>query len=197
MGQIMITPHIRVPVVGFFMSILQKSLSLWMLLLEAASLLVVDLQSQRALSQLLQIQLQIFPVKALRAQILVVDHLAVVFAALAATTTARVRVQVTVQAHVAEAALVHASILALVHAVALARITALVPALAVMVVAVVAVVAVAIVPAVAGKVTALVHALSTATMKLLAVVTVIASVPTFHGKDWRLAHGRTNYSSNG
>ena len=129
----------------------------------------------------------------LQVQILVVDHLAVVFAALAATTTVKELAQETVQTHVAEAALVHAITLvvahalalAMVHVEALARTAALADAMVVMVVAVVAVVAVAIVPVGAGKVTALVPVPFIATIKLLAVVTVIASVPTFHGKDWR------------
>ena len=141
----------------------------------------------------------------LQAQILAVDHLVAACVVLAAIRTVKELAQETVQTHVAEAALVHAITLvvahalalAMVHVAALARTAALADAMVVMVVAVVAVVAVVIAPAVAGKVTALVPVPFIATIKLLAVATVIASVATFHGKDWRLAHGRTNYPSNG
>lgn len=93
MGQIMITQHIRVPAVGFFTSISQRLLSLWMLLLAAALLLAVDRQSQRAPSQLPQIQLQIFQVKVLQAQILAAGPPVVVCAVLVVTVTAKLHVQ--------------------------------------------------------------------------------------------------------
>lgn len=154
---------------------------------------------------MLRIKLQLFPVKVLQAQTLVVGPLVVVFAALVAILTAKELVRVTVQTHVAEVALVHVITLVVVHAlvlalarvVELAQVAVLVVALGVMVTVTVVKAAVALAPVSAGKVIAPVRALSIATMKLLAVMTVITSVATLNGKDWRLAHGRTNHSSNG
>jgi hypothetical protein len=154
-----------------------------------------------------------FLVRTLQAQILVADPLVVVCVVLAAIRTVKALAQATVQVRVLEVAqvrvlevaLVHAIIpvkalaqaIALVHVVVHAQTTALVAALVVMVVVVVVTAAVPLAPANAGTVTALVPAQSIAMMKLLAVTTVITSVATLNGKDWRLAHGRTNYSSNG
>ena len=157
--------------------------------------------------------LQFFPTRTLQAQILAASHLVVVFAVLAAIRTVKAPAQAIAQEAVQAAASIHvvirarthviqlvaerALVLALVHVVEHVQTTALVAVLAVMAVAVVVTAVVPLVPVSAGTAIALAHVLFIATMKLLAVMTVITSAATLNGKDWRLAHGRTNYSSNG
>ena len=154
-----------------------------------------------------------FLVRTLQAQILAVSLLVVVFVVLDAIQVVKVLVPATAQevaqaavsihvvirarTHVIQLAAAVALVLALDHVVEHVQTTALVAVLAVMVIAVVATAVVQLVPASAGTVTAPVHVPFIATMKLLAVMTVITSVATLNGKDWRVAHGRTNYSSNG